>query len=91
MTESWPSQLPENLESLRQENGDLPVDKRKDLYAALQHDENEHIKVSDIHMWANNELLRYTKEMWPLMCGVTRSDKVWFVKEWDRIPVYVIK
>ena len=86
MTESWPIHLSEDLELIRQKISDLPVDKKKDLYVALQYDEKK-----DMHAWVNNELLRYTKEMWPLMCGVTRSDKVWFVKEWDRIPVYVIK
>lgn len=91
MIESWQIQLPENLEMIRQIIGDLPVDNRKKLYAALQHDENRHIKVPKICVWAINEMLKYTKEMWPLMCGVTRSDKVWFVKEWDRIPVCVIK
>lgn len=91
MIESWSIQLPEDLESIRQKIRDLPVDRRKDLYTTLQYDENEYIKVPDIHTLSNNEKLRYTKEMWPLMCGVTRSDKVWFIKEWDHIPVYVIK
>ena len=91
MIESWQIQLPEDLELIRQKFDDLPSDKRKDLYVALQHDESRDIKVPKICTWATNEMLKYTKEMWPLMCGVTRSDKVWFVKEWDRIPVCVIK
>ena len=91
MPELWPIQLPEDLELIRQKIRDLPFDKKKDLYAALQHDENEHIKAPEIHTKIDNEMLRYTKEMWPLMCGVTRSNKVWFIGQWSRIPIYVIK
>ena len=83
--------MPKDLEMIRQMIDDLPVDKRKALYAVLQHNENRQIKVPKICTWTNNEMLKYTKEMWPSMCGIARSDKVWFVKEWDRIPVYVIK
>ena len=33
----------------------------------------------------------YAKEMGPLICDKSRSNKVSFVKDGDRIPVYVIK
>ena len=87
MPESWPTQLPEDLELIRQKISDLPVGKRSDLYAALQYDENEGIKTPETHAKIDKEMLRYTKEMWPLMCGVTRSNKVWFVGQWSHIPI----
>lgn len=33
----------------------------------------------------------YAKEMGPLICDKSRSNKVSFVKDGDRIPVYVVK
>lgn len=91
MIESWQIQLPEDLELIRQQIRNLPFDKRMDLYATLQYDEDDRIKVPEISTWSNNELFRYTKEMWPSVSGITRSNKVWFIKEWNRIPVYIIK
>lgn len=91
MIESWQIQLPEDLELIRQKIRNLPVDKRTNLYAVLQYDEDECTNVPKMHAWINNETIRYTKELWPSVSGITRSNKVWFIKEWNRIPVYIKK
>jgi hypothetical protein len=40
--------LPEDLELIRQQIRNLPFDKRMDLYATLQYDEDDGIKVPEI-------------------------------------------
>ena len=90
--EGWKIQLSRDLELIRQKIRNLSFDERKHLCVALQYDEDERIKkIFEKQIWTSDKTLVYTKEMWPLVCGVSRSNKVCLSKRWIYIPIYVIK
>ena len=59
-------------------------------YGDKKKDVDKRVTSSKSHYFLDIPMV-YTKEMGPLICDKSRSNKVSFVKDGDRIPVYVIK